>query len=81
MKEVYQTKGSTSNGSDTISEKSVGTALNVYDRICCVPRLVECLEFQEAAYNMQSCFGTMSNLSIIITKTDDIHMRIWVMEP
>ena len=80
LTEVYQNKGNTTSGSDAISENFVGTALNVYDRICCVPRLVECLEFQEAAYNMQSCFGTMSNLSIIITKTDDIQMRIWVME-
>jgi len=80
LTEVYQNKGNTTSGSDAISENFVGTALNVYDRICCAPRLVECLEFQEAAYNMQSCFGTMSNLSIIITKTDDIQMRIWVME-
>ena len=78
--ELYQSNGKTAKNSDAITENYVGTALAVYDKICCVPRLVDCLESQEATYNMQSCFGTMSNLSIIINKTDDVHMRTWAME-
>jgi hypothetical protein len=78
--DLYQANGTTAKDSDAITENYVGTALSVYDKICCVPRLAECLESQEATYNMQSCFNTMSNLSIIINKTDDVNMRTWVME-
>jgi len=78
--ELYQKRGKTAKESETVTENYIATALNVYDKICSVPRLSACIEDMEAMYGLQSCFGNMSNLNTIIQKTDDLSMRTWVME-
>jgi hypothetical protein len=78
--ELYQKRGNSAKESDPVTENYVSTALNVYDKICSVPRLASCIEEMEALYGLQSCFGNMSNLNTIIFKIDDLSLRTWVME-
>jgi hypothetical protein len=66
-------------GQDVISENFVGMALAVYEKIVSEPELSHCIDVLEERYNLASCFSSLSNLQVIIQRTEK-DFRTWVMQ-
>lgn len=77
---LYQERGRVAKDHDPISENYIATCLNVYEKIVSVPSLAQCIEVLESRFNLGSCLAQMTNLQVIITRTDDTILRTWVMQ-
>ena len=65
---------------EAVSENFVSAALSVYEQIVSVPALAHCVDVLEEYYNLSSCFCSLSNLQVLIFRTDVGRPRRWVME-
>jgi hypothetical protein len=76
---LYRDTAKMAKDQDVISENFVGMALAVYEKIVSEPELSHCIDVLEERYNLASCFSSMSNLQVIIQRTEK-DFRTWVMQ-
>ena len=65
---------------DDFSENFVKDALNVYDKVLCIPALSQILVDQEKRDGQHALWNHMGKLSVLALKTVDYEERKWVMD-
>jgi hypothetical protein len=65
---------------EDFSENFVKDALNVYEKILCVPKLAAIIAEQEKRDGQKALWNHMGKLSVLATKTQDQDERKWVMD-